>query len=501
LLSLIERQRAAGSDRLPTVRELSAQSYCSSRTLLKAVGQLRAEGVVSVSQRRGIRITSVQPSPSPHLSDSRSGPRPHRSRWQQVHEALVRDIVMHTYPPGELLPSTKELCYRYGTSFETMKKALAKLVDDGKVEPHGRGYRVFGGVHSTGSGVIVVVAWTDDEAHLQSYAPWVTSLWHALEQGCVRHGVQLVVMNGMGLLARADQAGAASASSSAGGMSVLGYLVLTFAMPEREIQRLTHILAANRRPVAVLDERSRSFSSPRNHHRARCQVFTASSSAQSGRIIGNYLLSIGHRKAAVFDHGRNEARNEQCVQGIREAFSSACLPDGVVKYAFADEVHRKHVGKVGELVRAIYTLCRKATGEQGENAIPPMRPRHLPSLNKELWRILMSKPLGELFEQALRVSDITAWVTLTDPCGLDALDYLRERGIRVPEDIAVVSTDDSLESLACGLSSYSHNFAAVVDAMFSHILSAGPASSEPIWIPGKVMVRMSTESIGRGLRV
>jgi len=152
------------------------------------------------------------------------------------------------------------------------QEALASLVENGKIVAYKRGYRVFGGTQSAGSGVIVVIAWTDDEVGLQSYMPSALSFWYATEQACLRHGVNLVVVDGRSVLLDIDKGRSARDALSVRGKSVLGYLVMTFGFDSTELQRLVPVLAGEDTPIALLEEKGGTSVLPKLPIRVACQV-------------------------------------------------------------------------------------------------------------------------------------------------------------------------------------------------------------------------------------
>ena len=54
-----------------------------------------------------------------------------RPIWHQIVEQLKRRIVTNAYPPGERLPSVRELSYEAGVNPNTMQRALAQLESEG----------------------------------------------------------------------------------------------------------------------------------------------------------------------------------------------------------------------------------------------------------------------------------------------------------------------------------------------------------------------------------
>lgn len=63
--------------------------------------------------------------------------------WEQVAEALTRDITERGAPAGQRLPSEAALCKRFEVSRVTLRQALAKVKERGLVHPQaGRGWYV-----------------------------------------------------------------------------------------------------------------------------------------------------------------------------------------------------------------------------------------------------------------------------------------------------------------------------------------------------------------------
>lgn len=66
-----------------------------------------------------------------------------RAKYEDIYRDLKQTIENGTYPYGELLPSEKNLIFVYECSRNTVRRALAGLVQDGYVQSiHGKGVRV-----------------------------------------------------------------------------------------------------------------------------------------------------------------------------------------------------------------------------------------------------------------------------------------------------------------------------------------------------------------------
>ncbi len=501
LMRTIGTLRERGCSRLPTMRDLAVQCRCSTRTILQAIRLLEAQGAVTVSQRSGIHLTATEAPPQPMSVEEAAVPQPRRRRWEQVHDALARDIITHRYHPGTILPAVKELGHRYGASFVTAKKAIVQLVRAGKLIPYKRGYRVFGPAPSTGRGAVVIVARTDNVAFLQSHVPSSSAMWHALEQACQHHGVDLLIADVHRFIHAAGDEQAIRNTCSAGARGILGYVVLTMGLSPEELRAAVGMMVEKGRPAAVLDNSGDAGGRCRPSLDPLCRVFTVGCSPVSGEIVGNYLLGLGHRRVAGLQLSPSIAFCVNRIEGVRRAFASVGLPDGVVRLTFTDAEYEEHDREVARRLAELHGLFNSYEAGEGRQAGTSGRPHHFPELHNSMWGQHMRRCMIPLFERALNDAAITAWVAVNDPSGFAALDYLRGQGVRVPEDIAIVAFDNSLESFGLGLSSYSFNPPAVVDAMFVHILQPPhgrrKAAGREIEIPGRVMARRSSERVLR----
>jgi DNA-binding LacI/PurR family transcriptional regulator len=77
-----------------------------------------------------------------------------------------------------------------------------------------------------------------------------------------------------------------------------------------------------------------------------------------------------------------------------------------------------------------------------------------------------------LFTRAREHGGITAWVCENDRIARYALDFLAEKGVRVPRAVSVMGFDDDMEAFKRKLTSYNFNIPAVVNRMLGFVLSS-----------------------------
>jgi hypothetical protein len=233
--------------------------------------------------------------------------------------------------------------------------------------------------------------------------------------------------------------------------------ILGFAMLARGLQDLDHrrfliALAAYGKPIAVLDENGDVIAALGGNAVANLRVFSLGCSTQPGRISARYLLGLGHRRVACVGGPEGARWSANRIQGVREGFAEAGLPDAVASVALDEQSER---------------LFREATATR--DAQPNSR-----SLDE--FHGSLGKALAPRLRELLGDSSMTAWVAANDDIGIACLHFLREQGVKVPRQVSVMGFDDSYPALVNDLTSYNFNSSATVQAMLAHIVS-------PSWPP------------------
>jgi len=93
-------------------------------------------------------------------------------------------------------------------------------------------------------------------------------------------------------------------------------------------------------------------------------------------------------------------------------------------------------------------------------------------------------------------------VVFNDLLALPILDQLSEERVRVPDELSVVSFDNTMPAQLKGLSSYSFNYPAIVNAMLEHILDPKRTRSGDgvVEVPGMVVERQTSGSVSAETR-
>lgn len=500
ILAQVKSAYGAPPVRLPGIRSLADTLGVSRETVHRAVRLLRDQGVLVVVPGGGVFAVDTTPHtyrfPDPVLS-----PPSAQRRWQVVKAELRRRMLEGTYLPGTSLPAGKVLTQNFGSSHKTVRRALLSLAADQRIEPCGRGYRVTR-IHGPSSPMsLVLVAFASFMSLLADFTPRSPHFWRTLEQECLRMGLTLEVWGYH--KAVGDESRTDSILDNKRQRGILGYLVWTAFITPQQQKHLLDLIRRTGKPAALLDEMGNAAVGPALLRSSRTRLFQVAVTPLAGRIMGTHLLQLGHRKTAWFLPVASDPLYDARFQGVCESFSRAGLRGGVTRYASRSyasfdemESSQRNAGTFHPMVRkghsylqAMWAVSNSLGGSQMADLIT--------SQIEQFHRNWYShSALLPLFGAALEDTSITAWVLPNDLMAAAALDYLRQRRVRVPEDLSVAGFDDSPEALGQGLTSYNYGMEAVVYAMLEHVLRYAPSRrrvGEVITeIAGKVLARSST---------
>ncbi|MBN1578089.1 MAG: GntR family transcriptional regulator [Chitinispirillaceae bacterium] len=495
---------------LPPIRSLARSAGVSFVTMWKALQRLQQEQGIVVDNKGNRRIKTDNQCWSSGRRESASASETTFSKgttgsWRHIAEKLYRDIVSGRYTGGEKLPSCKELQQSYGVSFATLKKALASLINEEIVEPHTNGYYIPLLTGSTGHARIVAIAcgWEDGKI-------WVDhqdkSYFRALESECIRMNIQLDVIVYFRSHDRLRFVHTASKTDyDLNDRTILGYIFIVANLdsaPEEVLERLVGM----RRNVAVLDVVG-GWKVPRCAQGSRLvQFFTTTASMLPAKRVAQYLLGRGHRRIAFFSPFHRALWSQRRLDTITEMFDRAGFPRGVIPfvqngYAYQwdylknqehDEDIRSLINQYAEWKKEAHAEFFKRFGNLGYSIA-----KYITEWNCASGEIY--EKMKPLFEKALDNRTITAWVMANDFAATIAIDFLKEHKVRIPDDLSVISFDNTLDAMEYQLTSYDFNNHGIITMMLRFIVASHtikPARHGGcIEVDGTLVVRRSTSSV------
>lgn len=500
------RQQLVGSH-LPPIRSLAKSADVSFVTMWKAIKMLQESGTL-ISDPKGNRtIFSKNGLSEAHRNDKL--PKENEFPKSQVligsryvSEKLYKDIVTGRFAGNERLPSCKELQRIYNVSFATLKKSLNLLIEQQIIEQRTNGYFIPSLTGNTGHSRIVVIScgWADGKI-------WVDyqdkNYFRALESECIRLNIQLDVVV---YYRNKDQLrfvhNVSSKDYDLSDRSILGYIFIVANLdstPEEVLEKLTRL----KRNVAVLDVVG-GWKIPRCAQDVRnIQFFTATASVVPAKRVAQYLLGKGHKQIAFFSPFHRALWSQRRLETITEMFNLAGITSGVTafvynNYAFQWDYLRNHshqedlrslIEQYNEWKKGAHGTHLKRLGNIGYSIVKYMTEWNCAS--GEIYEKM--KPL---FNKALEKREITAWVMANDFTATIAIDYLRERKINVPEDISIISFDNTLDAMEYQLTSYDFNNQGLVSIIMRFILAPNTIKlgkkGDCIEVDGSLVVRRSS---------
>ena len=477
-LEFIRAQAAqsAGTEHkmLPTLDEMARMSGISQRTLGKARDILRKESLIAPQSRRFYRVCADEKIPPSAIEQGRSvsiAPDSKGSGWQRLTAQIEKDILTGRFSQTLQLPTIKELESMYQASYPTVKKALAYLCEKGLIKMGLRGYNLQQpSKRRMPYKVFLFGAPQDGEfLHMGMYEEQIL---FALEAELARAGISLHIWtftetdNGLQFT---NPATLETISRLPVDETVFGFIKI-INVPHGYSQSLMQQLSSFRRPIALLDEIGMWKLEDSIAGAPFVQIFNVTLSQKPGEQIARYLLAKGHTKIAFMAASPEFAWSKIRYNAIAKTYQSAGFTDCVRYYELTSSAAEKNIEQkytLPMLKDLQHTASRHPQRVQRE--MKELLNIHLYPVNKA---ISMRPRLEQLLRELMSEGEVTA-IVFAESCATMTVDYCRRKGIRIPNDISIISFDDSIERLRYRITSYNFNISGTVTAVINFILQRG----------------------------
>jgi len=511
-LEFLRTQRLTPGRPLPSIAALASAAGVSTVTMWKAVNLLSQKGLLTVSH--GKRITAGPkkvPGTQPAVGAQTDSPAPviTAHKWQRVRQRIEEDVLQGVFANGARLPSAKELTARYSVSHATLRKALHSLCADRILDFHHRWFRV-APIHAgprTGYKIVMIGPSRMEKGFL-TWGVASQELLTTLQMQCRNANVYLEIV------LCAEENGDVAYTSYATGKpypietteSVFGYLLYygeggRFEIP---LQKVLARLIPRRKPIAVFTHQQHIEIPRVRNIKPVIGIFPVATGKAPGNTVARYLLGLNHKRIAYISarHGAQWSQNR--LQGIQEIYAGAGLGAGsVTEYCLPkagpqdftprpphDATFRKYIATVNEWEQQV-----------GDDAFLGQM---FPTAGRLIYENFRLKRMHEemlpLYRRAIRDRRITAWVAANDQQAESAILFLRDRNIRIPEQLSIVSFNDSTRAWKYQVSSYNFNVASVAVAMVGFVLGRPPyfrkSGVQVITIDGMVINRSTAAKAG-----
>jgi DNA-binding GntR family transcriptional regulator len=500
-------------NKLPTIKSLAKAADVSFVTMWKAIDHLKSQGVVSREKHRsGTHISKnvlksqTKDALETALPDTNQPIEEFEPLWQKMLSQLKLDILTGRFHQGQPLPSCKELQGLYNVSYPTLKKALEALLSQGIIKAYQRGYVVppLTASESTVKVVALGCGWEDGSLWIDHQDK---NYFRILESECIQAKISLdivVYCRQNGKLCFIDSISRKPYDLSSENILSFVVIVANLEIPPEEVLQMLVVL---KKTVAVLDVVGGWEPSPRTMNNYYLQFLTVTTSLLPSRRVAQYLLSIGHTTIAYISPFHKAHWSIQRSNGIRDIFREAGYADHVHqfvldRYAYQwDYLQENHdnAENIAALVAAYDKWQNYANSKffRKFGHISYNISRYLTEWNCATGEIYHR--MIPLFNQALANKSITAWAMANDYSATLALDYLKDKKVRVPEDLSIISFDNTLDAMEYKLTSYDFNLNGIVNIMLRYALQPSSLSShrrkKVIEAEGAIIKRRSTARI------
>jgi DNA-binding transcriptional regulator YhcF (GntR family) len=449
--------------RLPTGRDLAARTGASTRTVQQALDRMREQGIIESRPRAGFWRAGETPKHE-YVSTRRNA--------NDLGTQLRKELMDGIHPWESALPSIKELAVRWNCHVQTVTKALESAIHAKLLERRGRlHFPVRPRLHRRAPNpILLCVGAMASDGSLRMDSDRESDFWRELGAQASMAGV-VPVRHGW------------SEGRITPGPNVVGVVASTWHLPDP--MQVYKELSKLRVPVCVwVEEHILEGLSVESKLRFHDQGY----SSEIGALVARHLLDLGHRKMAFISpwHASQWSRNR--LKGLeREVVSRGGKVD-----AFC-------LGSESEWDRLIPAetdplLVNGFPGDRLERMVEGPTGKLRDFAAAELGWNRIRRDSFPLFEQAL-ASGATAWIGANDAVALNAVSWLRDRGIDVPGAISVVGFDDTVEALRGDLTSFRFSCAAMARSMIQQIMSPSTATVLTRH-EGMVVARRTSGSVG-----
>lgn len=458
-------------DLLPSISSLAKTANVSPVSMWKAVHRLTESGLLEVMHGQGTRIKGNQDN-NIVIDNTQKG-------WQGLRDRIHKDILRGKFTEGMMLPSLKELQNEYGVSYQTVKKALDCLTNEGILELRYRRYFIVHFIRRPNNLSIVLMGYSHPKLQMQARTPWGEDFLRFCEQQCSKMGFDFKVLE------YSDVTGDVLITDSNGNTtpdipmdsSITGYL-LWGESPHELYRSILSKLEKCKKPIAVLQEGSALNISDFIRRNPYIQLFSIATSSTAAKHVATFLLQSGHTSIAYFSPYHKAEWSRARLIGLNEIYSRFGAPvETFTIDNYADSF------TYTQFIKSPESYFNQLMAELSKKEVPSIIKHGFESQRnlfiKHVGYDVVSKNLLPLFRKALEKTNCSAWVCANDFTALCAIRFLKEQA---RSKIAVVGFDDTFEAFHNGLTSYNFNIQATVQVMISYIVNPTllPSNKRPV---------------------
>jgi DNA-binding transcriptional regulator YhcF (GntR family) len=499
----IIKNELANGDRLSSVKKLAAEFHVSEFTIINAFNLLEKENLITRVKNSGVFIGTKNKIETISCKNV-----PTRTRAEEIADDIISEIVSGVVKNGEHLPLKKVLTFKYKTSKETIHKGIEILIDRRYV--HKKGFR-----YIIGQPTVSILRPAKKRVYILANQPpagWKFTNDHRrfffqpFELELQKYGVTsfeyLNLWNDPSLINRVEEATTAGFLMDFENLSVTPNQVEDL---QTHFYRTAEAISKKHLPLIVDNYNQVLRYVPDFIFKPVPNLFFIGyDDYKAGERIGTYLASMRHRRIAFFDFG-NVPWNLERYKGVESAVK------GLLGDAGSDVLYFHDNPQDASWSADLSTY--KRTAEEKKNRFlegysglfngyqfdqeDPIEEVY-PYLADRIFKSIRKKKMAPLFEKALKIKEITAWVGTGYVETIAAEEFLIERGVNIPNEISLVGFVDEERTMESGITAF--NFMEGKGAyLAAHcILGDFPVKKNRkgyVEYDGQIMVRKSVKTI------
>jgi DNA-binding transcriptional regulator YhcF (GntR family)/DNA-binding LacI/PurR family transcriptional regulator len=489
-------------DRLPAVRTLAKEFNVSNFTILKAFELLEREHLIARAEKSGVFIKAKNKNETmAHKIESV------KTRAQEIADTIISESIHGTLKVGDYLTMKKVLVFKYKTSTETINKVIEFLIDGKYIHKDGYRYRIGQPTVSVlrpAKNHVYILAhrepgsWKFHDAHDRNF-------FEPFELELQKHGVAsfeyLNLWNEPGLMNRVKEA------TTAGFLMDFENLIATRNQGENlqaHFYTIAESVSKKHLPLIVDSYNQVLRYIPDFLFKPIPNLFFIGyDDSLAGERIGTYLASMGHKKIAYFNFG-NVPWNLERFKGVESAVTRLHADRSNVYYFHdnpadaswgADISTYEHTTREKKN-RFLEGYSELFDGYQFQHADP--LEEVYPYLADRIYKDIRKKRMAPLFEKALKIKEITAWVGTGPFETIAAVEFLMEHGVDIPNEISLAGFVDYEGTMEYGITTFNFMEGKAAYLAAHCMLGDIPVKKNRkgyVEYEGQIMVRKSVKAI------
>jgi len=502
----ISRAQQSKTWKLPPLSTMTEQAGVSRTTMSKAVKERVQRGELKTHYKWGTLLPDFVPPPKPQKQAA-------GSKWQKISRTIQQSIYNGDYPVGTVLPSQKELCHSFKAHHSTVAKALNELQQKKLLSPYHRSYKVTQQKVEKKAHSVVLIYRTNIAVGSSLFkGDFQTQFYNYFNSECRNRELSiqgfLLKYEGKRLTPVYSSYGDIAKSVKTG--SSLGFVILSTGIYTPHLKQVTSIIGSFGAPIAIIDETASVTLADTGLPASQVRIFRLAKNRTAGEEVMRYLLSQGHTKIAFATLYKNENFSRERLSGCQNI-----------------------IEKSGSTVQLVHTLNRnmsvqdrslnlmlqtKSEHEQFYEALNSFKNSNTKIL-KQMYAAVTAQTgaVGRLISEnerriaaeslvkdLLKIKELTALICIEDELAHFMRIGLNNAGIKIPEDLSVISFDDDHFAVFHNLTSYNMNASGAVHSCLAWILNTHSLFRDHekciVQIDGFISERISVKGKRKGRR-